>query len=64
MKVYRIKHKPSGKYYDSHANKLSENGTVYDLLPYVDIALLLVKERYHKQYHPDEFEIMEYEIKD
>lgn len=64
MKVYRIKHVPSGKYYDSHANKLSENGTVFSMRPFVDIGLVLVQEKYHKQYHPAEFEIMEYEIKD
>lgn len=64
MKVYRIKHKPSGLYWDVHKRKLTENGTVYDLLPYVYIGLVWVQEHYYKQYHPNEFEIKEYDLED
>ena len=64
MKVYRIKHKPSGLYYDIHKHKLSDNGAIVDMLPYADIGLVMAREKYHKQYHPSEFEIIEYELKD
>lgn len=64
MKVYRIKHKPSGLYYCNRFKKLTKDGTVFDMKQCCNLVLALVKAKYHKQYHPSEFEIIEYELKD
>ena len=64
MKVYRIKHKPSGLYYCKYARKLTSNGSVFDLQTVCKAYMLTVKLEYHKQYHPSEFEIKEYELVD
>ena len=64
MKVYRIKHKPSGLYYCNRFKKLTAEGSVFDMESYCNMILKMVKAKYHKQYHHDEFEIIEYELKD
>lgn len=57
MKVYRIKHKPSGLYYDKLNRNLSDKGTVY-----TDIILVNASISYLKN-NPD-YEILYDEIKD
>lgn len=64
MKVYRIKHKPSGLYWDSNSQKLTKYGTVYDLPAHADIGLIWVREKYHRQYHHSDFELKEYNLED
>lgn len=64
MKVYRIKHKPSGRYYEVCMHKLTEFGTVIYLKPDADIALMLAKCDYREKYHPSEFEIKECNLED
>lgn len=64
MKVYRIKHKPSGLYYCRYAKKLTKDGSVYDINVLCLLTFSIVKDKYRKQYTPDEFEIKEYDLED
>ncbi len=77
MKIYRLKHKPTGLYFkpSRHGSKsnLSKNGKVYNQIP----SFSYVKNGYHhplkkkwpeknyelRKYHPDDWEIEEMEIK-
>lgn len=67
MKVYRVKHKPSGRYLDLGNWTLDKEGSVLTWIPSLDNLFILYMFRGVKEYLdiPKEvWELKEYELKD
>lgn len=73
MKVYRIKHKPSGLYWDAFNDKLDEIGSVLQYKPNLSIGLFVWNSDVDNEYMDEwkhitipveELELKEYDLED
>lgn len=65
MKVYRIKHKPSGLYYNGIDNDENETGMTFESTMYACLSFYLwVNAKFAKGVDLSEWEIEETELKD
>ena len=76
MKVYRIKHKPSGLYFNKHSHCLTEEGSIFEKKVFAEKYLRFVSDGYFSYYGDDKlfendfrkknrsFELKEYDIED
>lgn len=76
MKVYRIKHKPSGLYYNKHSGCMTDDGSVFEKKIFAEKYLEKVSCGHFSYYDENKsleadfgkenksFELKEYELKD